>query len=95
MDLRTQLFLIALMVITYVIGWRLVRPLVPKLGSWRSSHQSFTGTILPVVLIVWGTGVWYLIVAKNAYSNTFAMIMASILICAGIYFLVKLLLKKA
>jgi hypothetical protein len=95
MDLWTQLFLIALMVITYLIAWKAVRPLVPKLGRWVSSHRSLTEIGFSLVLIVWGAGVWYLIVTKNAYSNIFAIVMASILICAGVYFLAKQLLKKA
>jgi hypothetical protein len=60
-----------------------------------SSHGSLIDIVFSVVLILWGAGVWYLIITKNAYKNTFAVIMASILICVGVYCLAKRLLKKA
>ena len=95
MNWQTQLFLIALMVIGYVLLWRLGRPLVPKLGRWLAAHRFWTDTIASLVMIIWGAGIWYLLISQNNYTNTLALVLGSFLIGAGIYFLMRQLLKKA
>jgi hypothetical protein len=94
MDLWTQVFLIALIVITYVIGWKLVRPLVSKIAPWMISNRSLIDIVFSIVCVLWGASIWYLIVTEKAYGNTLAIVMASILLCTGIYYLAKCVITK-
>jgi hypothetical protein len=94
MPFGTQLFLIAVMAMTAIVGWIVLRPLIPKLTRFTSSHKSQVDITFSIICIIWGAGVWYLIVVKSAYSNVFAIVMASILVCVGLYSLARRLLRK-
>jgi hypothetical protein len=94
MPFGTRLFLIAVMGITAIVGWIALRPLMPKLRQFTLSHKSQVNITFSIICILWGAGVWYLIVVKSAYSNVFAIVMASILVCVGIYSLARRLVRK-
>ena len=70
------------------------RPLMPRIIRWVTAHPQLANTIVSLLLIVWGAFVWYLLISKSNYSNMLAMIMASLLICTGIVFLILGILKK-
>jgi hypothetical protein len=94
MPFGTRLFLIAVMALTAIVGWIALRPLIPKLRRFTSSHKSQVDITFSIICILWGSGVWYLIVVKSAYSNVFAVVMASVLVCVGIYSLARRFVRK-
>ena len=94
MPFETQLFLIAVMAVAAIVVSVALRPLIPKLKRLTSSHKSEVDITFSIICIVWGAGVWYLIVVKSAYNNVFAVVMASILVCVGIYSLARRFVRK-
>lgn len=89
MDWQTRLLLIGVMVATFIGLWVLGRPLIPGLRRLMRAHRNTADIITSVVMIIGGTGIWYLMIAKHDYTNIIAMVMASFLIATGIYFLVR------
>jgi len=45
--------------------------------------------IFSVIALVWGGGLWFLLIRSRLYSNISAMVMASILVVVGTYYLIK------
>lgn len=70
------------------------RPLMPRFVRWVTAHPQLANTMLSLLMIVWGAVIWYLLISQSNYSNTLAMIMAGLLICTGIVFLIAGILKK-
>lgn len=87
MDWWPQVVVIGVMAVTAVIGVIAVRRLTPKLRRWLAPNRK-TDIVFSVLMIIWGGGVWSLIVARKSYNNTFAVVMASFLLCFGLYILV-------
>jgi hypothetical protein len=77
------------------LGWICVPRDIPKFARWIATHRLQADVIFSIICILWGGGVWYLIITKNAYSNTLAVVIASLLVCVGIYSLAKRFMKKA
>ena len=96
LPLSSQLLLVSVMVVTGIVGWLVLRPLIPWIRRLVVAHKSEVDIIFfSIICILWGGGIWYLIVTKHAYSNTLAIVMASGLICVGIYSLAKRLTRHA
>jgi len=81
------------MVGTFLVLWVLGRPLEPKVHHWVKAHRHWTETGVSLGMIIWGAGIWYLLIAHDNYSNIFAMVMASFSIIIGIYFLGRQILR--
>ena len=94
MDWQTRSILIGVMVVTAIILSLLVRPLLPKLRRLAMVHPNGTAIFFSVLMIVWGAVVWYWILTTGDYTNSFAMAMSSLLVCAGLYFLLIQIFKK-
>jgi hypothetical protein len=95
-SLGFQLLLVAVMAVTALVCWLILRPLMPKFRRWLSApHGVRTNLISAGILIVWGAGLWILIVTKHSYDNTLAMVAASVLLCVGIFSLVNTFRKRA
>ena len=94
MDWVASLIILGLMVIGFVFLVRLTRPLSRRFQRWVAAHRSVTEIVGSLVMIVWGASIWYLLISRNNYSNTLAMVMATLLICAGTCFLIIGLLKN-
>ena len=87
MDYWPQLIVISVMAVTAVIGAMVVRLLKPRLRHWLAPNRN-TDIIFSILMIIWGAGVWALVIAKKSYGNTLAVVMASFLLCLGLYSLV-------
>jgi hypothetical protein len=94
MDWVPRLLLIAVMVISYVVLWRLMRTLVRKLGQWLAPRRYWTDLLFSVVLILWGAIIWYLLISKDDHTNLLAVMVASISMWTGTYCFVRQLAKK-
>ena len=75
MPFGTRFLFIAVMAITAIVGWIALTPLIPKLREFTLSHKSQVDITFSIICILWGAGVWYLIVVNNAYSNVVALVL--------------------
>src|SRR5436853_7885536 len=74
----------------------LLRPLIRRYYRWvQGPHSSRTNILMPWILILWGGGMWALLVAKGSYDNKPAMIAATFLSCAGVFLFIKALRRRA
>ena len=94
MDWQTRFFLIGFMVVTFIVLWVLGRPLQSKLRRGMMVQRRWTEPVFSIGMIIWGAGIWYLLISQDNHSNTLAMVMASLLIVTGIYYLLRQILKK-
>lgn len=62
------------------------RPITPKLRRWLLEHRLLVERVAPFVLILWGGTIWALLIVKRDYSNVFAMVGGSVIICTGVFF---------
>lgn len=91
-----QLMLLAVGVVTVIVCWLILRPFIPRYRRWLlSPHPLRTNVILCCVSILWGGGLWALIVTQHSYDNIAAIIAASVLVCGGVFFLIKTLVRRA
>jgi hypothetical protein len=89
-----SVLLVAVMIVAVVVGWFATRPLRPILKGLVASNKNRFDLISGIICVLWGGGVWLLIIRYNQYDNVFGIVMASMLICVGLYSLVKRLLKR-
>jgi hypothetical protein len=94
MNWQARFLLIGVMVVTFIVLSVLVRPLMPKYRRWMIAQRHWTEPVFSVGMVIWGAGIWYLMISEDNYSNIPAMVMASSLIGAGVYFLVRQIFKK-
>jgi predicted neutral ceramidase superfamily lipid hydrolase len=80
--------------ITAIVMRAVGRPLMPRLVRLMTAYPNHTAVVFSILMIVWGGGIWYLLISKNDYSNTLAMIMASLVACTGIGLLIISILRK-
>jgi len=74
----------------------LLRPLIRRYYRWaQKPHSTRTNVLLSGILILWGAGMWALMVAKGSYDNKPAMIAATFLACAGVLLVIKSLRRHA
>ena len=93
-SLAIQLTLVAVMVATFVVVWFASRRLRRGLRQSLVTNKSRTNLIFSIICILWGGAVWFLIISSKRYDNVLAIVMASILVCMGVYSLIKALLKS-
>ena len=86
------LVLLGVAFVTAVVGWLILRPY----RKWvRSRHSTRTNVIWCAVAILWGSGLWMLIITQHKYDNTGAVIAGSILVCCGVFSLIRTLVRRA
>jgi prolipoprotein diacylglyceryltransferase len=81
-------------IVTAIVMRAVGRPLLPRFVRLMTAYPNHTAVVFSILMIVWGGGIWYLLISKNDYSNKFAMIMASLIACTGIGLLVISRLRK-
>jgi hypothetical protein len=77
-------------------GLFLLRPLIRRYYRWvQGPHSSRTNILMPGILVLWGGGLWALLIAKGSYDNKPAMIAATVLTCAGVVLVIRALKRRA
>lgn len=80
---------IGLLALAGILAIVVIRPRSRRLNRWFSEHKSLVDAVAPFVFILWGGTIWSLLIVKGDFSNVLSMVVASLLICAGVFFYFK------
>jgi hypothetical protein len=58
------------------------------------ANPARTNIISSSFCILWGGTIWFLILRSRRFDNNFAMVMATLLVCLGVYYLVRSLRRS-
>ena len=80
---------IGLLALAGIVAILVIHPKSRRLNRWFSEHKSLVDAVAPFVFILWGGAMWALMILKGDFSKVLSMVMASLLICAGVFFYFK------
>ena len=81
--------LIGLLAIAAIIFVLIKRPNRRTLRRWVLARQPMVDRVASLILVFWGGMIWLLMISKRDFSNVIAIVAASVLVCAGAFFLFK------
>ena len=82
-------FVIGLLTLAGIVAVLVIRPNSRRLNRRVLEHKSLVDAVAPFIFILWGGTIWALLILKGDFSNVLAMVMASLLICTGVFFYFK------
>lgn len=67
---------------------------VKRAPTQTAEYNIKSGIIASIICIVWGGGIWLIMLATQRFDNLLAIIAASFLLCTGLYSLFMVLKKR-
>ena len=80
---------IGMLTLAGIVAVLVIRPNSRRLNRWVLEHKSLIDAAAPFVFILWGGVIWALLILKGDFSKVLTMVMASLLICIGVFFYFK------